>query len=101
MGMVGSRPVTRHQYEVLRVDRRWLLTWLASFFLSLGILSGAYGIYKLTGPHPQFRALLRQLKHEARWLIPGLKGKPNAKDGRDVRIDVDGRRFVAIARPRA
>jgi hypothetical protein len=101
MGMVGSRPVTRHQREVLRIDRRWLLTWLASFFLSLGILASAYGIYKATGPHPQFRAFLRQLKHEARWLIPGLKGKPNAKDGRDVRIDVDGRRFVSIARPRA
>ena len=101
MGMVGSRPVTRHQREVLRIDRRWLLTWLASFFLSLGILAAAYGIYKATGPHPQFRAFLRQLKHEARWLIPGLKGKPNAKDGRDVRFDVDGRRFVAIARPRA
>ena len=100
MGMVGSRPVTRHQREVLRVDRRWLLTWLASFFLSLGILAVAYGIYKATGPHPQFRAFLRQLKHEARWLIPGLKGKPNASDGH-VRIDVDGRRFVAIARPRA
>jgi hypothetical protein len=101
MGMVGSRPVTRHQREVLRVDRRWLLTWLASFFLSLGMLAGAYGIYKATGPHPQFRAFLRQLKHEARWLIPGLKGRPNAKDGRDVRMERDGTRFVAIARPRA
>ena len=99
--MVGSRPVTRHQQEVLRIDRRWMLTWLASFFLSLGILAGAYGIYKLTGPHPQFRAFLRQLKHEARWLIPGLKGKPNAKDGSDVRIELDRRRFVAVARPRA
>ena len=99
--MVGSRPVTRHQREVLRIDRRWLFTWLASFFLSLGILAGTYGIYKLTGPHPQFRALLRQLKHEARWLIPGLKGKPNAKDGRDVRLELDDRRFVAVARPRA
>ena len=101
MGMVGSRPVTRHQREVLRIDRRWLLTWLASFCLSMGILAAAYGVYKVTGPHPEFRAFLRALKHEARWLIPGLKGKPNAKDGGDVRIDVDGRRFVAIARPRA
>src|SRR5436190_908049 len=100
MAMVGSRPITRHEREVLRIDRRWLLTWLASFSLSLGLLAGAYGVYKLTGPHPEFRALLRQLKHEARWLIPGLKGKPNAKDGRDVRIDLD-RRFVAVARQRA
>ena len=43
--MVGSRPVTRHQREVLRVDRRWLVTWLASFFLSLGILAGTAGAY--------------------------------------------------------
>ena len=99
--MVGSRPVTRHQREVLRVDRRWLLMWLASFLLALGVLAAAYGVYKLTGPHPEFRAFLRQLKHEARWIIPGMKRKPNAKDGREVRIDLDGRRFVAIAPPRA
>ena len=80
MGRAGSRPITRHQREVVRIDRRWLLTWIASFALSLGIFAGAYAIYKATGPHPQVRAFIRALKHEARWLIPGLKKKPNAKD---------------------
>ena len=77
------------------VDGRWEIIQFRTATLQ------SAGVYKLTGPHPEFRAFLRQLKHEARWIIPGMKKKPNAKDGRDVRIDLDGRRFVAIARPRA
>ena len=88
MGRARSRAITRHQREVVRVDRRWLLTWILSFSLSLGILAGMYAIYKATGPHPQVRAFFRALKHEARWLIPGLKKKPNAKDGQ-VRRETD------------
>ena len=56
------------------------------------------GVYKATGPHPQVTALIRQLKHEARWLIPGLKGKPNARDG-DVRLETDHLRHAAVDLP--
>lgn len=84
----------------MQVDRRWLLTWILSFVASLGILSGAYAIYRVTGPHPQIRALIRALKHEARWLIPGLKKKPNAKDGQ-VRRRPETERHVAVDRTRA
>ena len=90
MGRADSRPISRHEREVVRVDRRWLLAWIASFAMSLGLLAGAYAVYKATGPHPQIRAFIRQLKHEARWLIPGLKKKPNAKD-KVVRLELPRR----------
>jgi hypothetical protein len=77
----GSRPLTRHQREVYQIDRRWLITWLASFVASLALFFGVYAIYKATGPHPQVTVFLRAVRHEVRWLIPGLKKKPNAKDG--------------------
>jgi hypothetical protein len=100
MGRAGSRPITRHQREVVRVDRWWLLAWIASFTVSIGILFGAYAIYKATGPHPEIRAFIRQLRHEARWLIPGLKKKPNAKDGH-VRREIERWYYAALDRPRA
>lgn len=99
-GMDGrSRVVTRHQREVLQVDRRWLLTWMVSFAGSLAFVAGLYGVYKVTGPHPEVTALVRGLKHEVRWLIPGLKHKPNAKD-EGARLDVDGPRWAVVERSR-
>jgi hypothetical protein len=81
MPSVRSRPLTRHEREVLRLDRRWLVTWITSFAGSLALFFGAYAVYKATGPHPQVTVFLRQVRHEARWLIPGLKGKPHAGGG--------------------
>jgi hypothetical protein len=80
MGPIGS---TKHRVEVLKADRRWLLAWAAVFVGTLLALFAAHQLYRLTGPHPQVTALVRQLKHEARWLIPGLKRKPNAS-GADI-----------------
>lgn len=94
-----SRPLTRHQREVLQIDRRWLVTWLVSFLGSLALFFGAYALYKATGPHPQVTVFLRAVRHEVRWLIPGLKRKPNAKDG--VRRPAPERpRVAATLRPR-
>jgi hypothetical protein len=86
-----SRTITRHQREVLQVDRRWLMTWMASFVSSLVFVFGLYAIYKATGPHPEVTAFIRGLKHEVRWLIPGLKHKPNARD-EGARLETDVRR---------
>ena len=99
MGSGGSRSLSRHQREVLQLDRRWLLAWLASFTASLLLIFGAYAAYKVTGPHPQVTLLLRQLRHEVRWLIPGLKGKPNAKN-QSVRLETDHLRHAAVDLPR-
>jgi len=62
-----------HRRDVERDDRRMLIVWTALF-------AAATQLYRVTGPHPQVTALIRQTKHQARWLIPGLKGRPNAKD---------------------
>ena len=98
MGMGGSRSITRHQREVLRIDRRWLVTWIVSFCGSLLLFSGAYAVYKATGPHPEMTVFLRAVRHEVRWLIPGLKRKPNAKD-QGVRLETDDLRHVAVETP--
>ena len=100
MGMGGSRPITRHQREVLQLDRRWLVTWVASFVASLAIFSGAYGVYKATGPHPEMTVFLRALRHEIRWLIPGWKRKPNAKPDEAFRLEPDHLRHSAVDLPR-
>ncbi|HXJ32548.1 MAG TPA: hypothetical protein VMS22_00790 [Candidatus Eisenbacteria bacterium] len=80
MPSASSRVLTRHQYEVRQIDRRWLVAWIGSFLASLVLFFAIYGVYKATGPHPQVTVLMRHLKHHARWLIPGLKAKPNARD---------------------
>jgi len=69
-----------HRRDVERDDRRMLILWAASFAAALGLFAAATQVYRFTGPHPQVTALIRQMKHQARWLIPGLKGRPNAKD---------------------
>lgn len=99
MGLGGLRPITRHQREVFQLDRRWLLTWIASFVASLLLIFAAYGVYKATGPHPEVTLLLRKVRHHVRWLIPGLKRKPNAKDGA-VRLQTDDLRHAAVDLPR-
>lgn len=66
-----------HRREVARSDRRWLMAWAAIFLAMFGLLAGAHGIYRATGPHPEVTVFLRRVKHHARWLIPGLKGRPN------------------------
>jgi hypothetical protein len=75
MGPLGPG---KHRVEVARADRRWLLAWAAIFVGTLLFLVAAHQIYRLTGPHPEVTVFIRALKHEARWLIPGLKKKPNA-----------------------
>ena len=67
-----SRP---HHHSVARSDLRWLLAWLAMFLASILALLAAHQVYRMTGPHPQMTVFIRRLKHHARWLIPGLKGK--------------------------
>jgi hypothetical protein len=41
---------------------------------ALAILA-AHQLYRVTGPHPAVTAFIRSLKHYARWLIPGQKGR--------------------------
>jgi hypothetical protein len=99
-GMGGSQTLTRHQREVWQIDRRWLVTWVVSFAASLALFFGAYAIYKATGPHPQVTVFLRAVRHEVRWLIPGLKRKRNPGDPA-CRRDLDHRRHAtAGAAPR-
>lgn len=66
-----------HRREVARSDRRWLLAWTAIFLTMFGLLAGVHAIYRATGPHPEVQVFLRRVKHHARWLIPGLKSRPN------------------------
>jgi hypothetical protein len=94
-GVGESRVLSRHQREVRQSDRRWLAIWLASFASSLLGVGMAYALYKATGPHPQVTLLLRQLRHEVRWLIPGLKGKPNAKN-ESVGLEWSHRRYALL-----
>jgi len=79
MSRSASSLASRRDREVLRADRRWLLVWTFAFVGSLVALFGAYTLYRVTGPHPQVAALVRGAKHHVRWLIPGLKRRPNAK----------------------
>jgi hypothetical protein len=95
MAIAPSRTVRHHERDVARVDRRWLVTWVASFLGSLILFVLSYSVYKATGPHPEMTVFLRQLRHEARWFIPGLKQKPHASDG-NVSIDRDDRRHAAV-----
>lgn len=71
----------KHRVDVAKTDRRWLLAWAAVFAGTLLALVLAHQVYRLTGPHPEVTTFIRSLKHEARWLIPGLKRKPNAAGG--------------------
>ena len=64
-----------HRAEVARSDVRWLLAWIGVFAGSMLLIVAAHQVYRLTGPHPQVTAFIRQLKHHSRWLIPGMKGK--------------------------
>ena len=64
-----------HRAEVARSDARWLLAWIGVFAGSMLLIVVAHQVYRLTGPHPQVTAFIRQLKHHSRWLIPGMKGK--------------------------
>ncbi|HEV7733548.1 MAG TPA: hypothetical protein VGR62_15385 [Candidatus Binatia bacterium] len=85
MGPIGPG---KHRIEVARDDRRWLLAWAGIFVGTLALLVVAHQLYRMTGPHPEITAAIRSLKHQARWLIPGLKGKPHA---RGAAVDPDHR----------
>jgi hypothetical protein len=73
------RRQSRHSAEVARTDRRWLLVWVTIFAGLLGFFAAAHQVYRWTGPHPEVTVFVRRVKHHARWLIPGLKAKPNAR----------------------
>jgi len=64
-----------HRERVQRSDTRWLMLWLAAFAAATIGLLAAHQIYRMTGPHPAVTAFVRSLKHYARWLIPGQKGR--------------------------
>lgn len=68
-----------HRVQVQRDDRRMLLAWVLVFLTFSLLLLAVRGVYRATGPHPETQAFVRRLKHEARWLIPGLKSRPNAR----------------------
>ena len=89
----------RHRLESAQADRRWLVVWTALFVGWLALSGIAMVVYRATGPHPEMTLFLRALRHEARWFIPGLKHKPNAKDGA-VRLESGAPRFAAVERPR-
>jgi len=63
-----------HRDRIDRYDLRLLAAWLGVFCVGIALLAGAHRVYRLTGPHPHVRGFIRQLKHHARWFIPGLKG---------------------------
>lgn len=67
---------TTHEQDAIRSDRRWLVAWAGGFAASIVLLVGVWAVYRATGPHPQIRTFIRQLKHEARWLVPFLKRRP-------------------------
>ena len=64
---------SRAEREVDEDDRRWLLLIVVVFVLSVGLLAVTYHIYHATGPHPEGTVFLRQVKHVARLVLPGLK----------------------------
>jgi hypothetical protein len=68
------RVVPSNRDGVDRADRRWLAAWFGVFCAGIVLLAGVHRVYRLTGPHPQVRQLIRQLKHTSRWFIPGMKG---------------------------
>ena len=53
-------------------DVRWMLLTGGVFVASLLLVAAAYGVYKLTGPHPQVMMALRRMRYYSRWLTPGL-----------------------------
>ena len=55
--------------DVLRTDRRWLLTVTAVFAVTIGSLLGAREIYRATGPHPEVVVFVRRVKFYANSLL--------------------------------
>lgn len=74
-----QRSSRKHRAGTARSDIRWLLAWGGVFAAAIVTLLVAHQIYRLTGPHPQMTLLIRMLKHEARTLIPGLKGRRSSQ----------------------
>jgi hypothetical protein len=73
---VEAAPANRGpRAQVTRSDTRWLLAWVGVFLAAMLALLAVHQVYRLTGPHPQVTVFVRRLKHYARWLIPGLKGR--------------------------
>lgn len=70
------RPRTSHERDAIRSDRRWMAVWAGGFLASMLLLVGIWAVYRVTGPHHGVRTFIRQIKHEARWLIPFLKRRP-------------------------
>lgn len=68
-----------HRERAQRSDTRWLMAWLAVFAAATIGLLAAHQIYRITGPHPAVTAFVRSLKHYARWLIPGQKGRRSSQ----------------------
>lgn len=73
-----GRHGSTHRRAVQRQDNRLLLVWGLVFVLMLGGALVLHALYRWTGPHPAVTAAVRRAKHHARWLIPGLKSRPNA-----------------------
>jgi hypothetical protein len=88
-----------HERDAIRSDRRWLLAWAGVFVASVLLIIGGWVVYRATGPHPQIRTFIRQLKHEARWLVPFLKRRPakwySLRDDGDATTALAGLRSAA------
>jgi hypothetical protein len=77
---VAQTTISRsHRAEVSRSDTRWLVAWLGIFASMMLLVIGAHQVYRATGPHPAVTAVVRQLKHHSRWLIPFMKGKRSSE----------------------
>ena len=77
---VAQATVSRsHRAEVARSDTRWLAAWLGVFAGMMLFVIGAHQVYQATGPHPAVTAIIRQMKHHSRWLIPFMKGKRSSE----------------------
>jgi hypothetical protein len=62
--------VSRAERELVRSDRRWFLATVTVFAVSTAGLFALYGIYKVTGPHPEIAVLVRRVKGWARRILP-------------------------------
>jgi hypothetical protein len=75
-GRAQSGPIERRRPPSLdRADLRWLSAWVGVFFAGILAMMALHWLYRATGPHPHVTQVIRSMKHHARLLIPGLKGR--------------------------
>ena len=87
-----------HRQEALQSDRRWLVVWTSIFVAWLAFSGILVVVYRVTAPHPQVQAFIRQVKHEVRWFIPFRKIPKHKRF--TGRLEPDQSRRAALDLPR-